>query len=206
MTYGFLTDVHGDLSALDWSLGCLQSADQIYFLGDVCGGRDVSACLERLRGAGVVCVPGNHDLWDFERGQLSAEQSRFLTELPLERAIEDWLAVHSDYNQDQYGVSFPYIHSQSDASRAFARFTQRLVFFGHTHLSQIHRLLPDGQIEFQRAPSALELQPGSRYLINVGAAADACCLLRNGKRLEFHFRTRPESDLPVAGKPWWRFW
>lgn len=212
MTYGFLTDVHGDLAALEWSLECLQSADQIYFLGDVCGGREVAACLERMRADGVLCVPGNHDLWEFERSELSAEQSRFLTELPLSREVEDWLAVHSDYDEDQHGVAFPYIHSQAAARRAFDRFPQRLVFFGHTHLSQIHRLLPDGTMEFRKAPAEFELDPASRYLINVGAASDACCLIRDGRRLEYHFRPKPETVLPSARKPepgrkpWWRFW
>lgn len=93
MVYGFLSDVHGDLEALEWALGSLAEADQIYFLGDVCGGREVSACLEVLRCQGVLCVSGNHDLWEFELTELSSEQREFLAGLPLSRQVEDWLAV-----------------------------------------------------------------------------------------------------------------
>lgn len=191
MTYGFLSDVHGDLAALEWALSCLQSAQQIYFLGDVCGGPEVAACIGLLRERQVLCVPGNHDLWDFERSHLTQEHDRFLLGLPLTREFPDGLAVHSDYSQDEFGVRFPYIHSELDARRAFAQFPQRLVFFGHTHLSQIHRLRPDGSIGFQRAPERISLGSDSRYLINVGAASQACAVLRPGGQLEYYFRPAP---------------
>ena len=206
MTYGFLSDVHGDLPALQWALGCLQGADQIYFLGDVCGGPQVAECLQLLRQRQVFCVPGNHDLWDFERHGLDAELDRFLTELPLMREVDDWLAVHSDFSRDDLGVCFPYIHSESDARRAFAQFPQRLIFFGHTHLSQIHWVTPEGNLGFQRARQPVTLDPDYRYLINVGAASQACCLLRDGGQLEYFFRD-PRTPRPEPrSRPWWQFW
>ncbi|MBS2037000.1 metallophosphoesterase [bacterium] len=188
MTYGFLSDVHGDLAGLEWALQSLQSADQIYFLGDVCGGPEAAACLQLMRQREVLCVPGNHDLWDFERNLLPPELGQYLVELPLSREFEDVLVVHSDYSQDQFGIHFPYIHSESDARRAFSQFSQRLIFFGHTHLSQIHRLKPDDTVSFQRAPQELMLDPDSRYLINVGQAGQVCCLLLEGIRLQYCFR------------------
>lgn len=95
--------------------------------------------------------------------------------LPLEQPVDDWLAVHSTYERDDRGVYFSYIHSELDARRAWAQFPQRLVFFGHTHLSQIHRLGPDGASQFLRG-SSFELDPDSRYLINVGMAAQGVLL------------------------------
>ena len=189
MNYGFFTDVHGDLEALEWALETLAEADQLYFLGDVCGGREDGACLEMLRSRGVLCVPGNHDLWEFELTGLAPEQREFLAGLPLSREVDDWLAVHSDYEQDAYGIRFPYIHSELDARRAFALFPQRLIFFGHTHLSQVHRLQPDGTIVFTRIREAYELQPECRYLINVGACPQVCLLYEaEAQRLTFHRR------------------
>ena len=190
MTYGFFSDVHGDLAALKWALETLAGADQLYFLGDVCGGREDRACLQLLRSRGVLCVPGNHDLWDFELTGLTPEQREFLAGLPLSREVDDWLAVHSDFEQDAYGIRFPYIHSESDARRAFAFFPQRLIFFGHTHLSQAHCLQPDGTIGFTRIGEGYDLRPECRYLVNVGATPDVCLLYEPAlPRLTFHRRS-----------------
>lgn len=189
MIYGFLSDVHGDLEALQWALSALSGADQIYFLGDVCGGREVRACLEMLRTRGVLCIPGNHDLWEFEWAGLTQGERDFLTGLPLTRETEDWLAVHSDFEQDSYGVRFPYIHSESEARKAFAHFPQRLIFFGHTHLSQVHCLRPDETVEFTRVREPHVVRPECRYLVNVGAAPEACLLYDSqAGRLDFRFR------------------
>lgn len=209
MTYGFISDVHGDLAALEWALAVLSGADQVYFLGDVCGGQDVSGCLELLRSCGVLCVPGNHDLWDFELTALSAEQRQFLADLPLSREIDDWLAVHSDFERDAHGIRFPYIHSESDARRALALFPQRLIFFGHTHLSQVHCLSPDGTIEFTRIRDAYSLRPQCRYLVNVGATPEVCLLYDAAKgELDYRFRSQRvvSSGEPVRNikRPWWR--
>jgi len=207
MKYGFFTDVHGDLEALHWVLESLSDADQWYFLGDVCGGREVGACLDLLRTHQVHCVPGNHDLWDFELTGLSLEQREYLAALPLTRPVEDWLAVHSDFAQDQYGISFPYIYSQSDAQRAFGQFPQRFIFFGHTHASQLHQLQPDGQIHFYRPREPCMLQPDCRYLINVGAAPQVCLLYDSELQcIEYRFR-QPVAPPPRPSETkigWWR--
>jgi len=203
MKYGFFTDVHGDLDALHWVLQSLGEADELYFLGDVCGGREVSGCLDLLRSRQIPCVPGNHDLWEFELTGLSSEHREFLAALPLTRPVDDWLAVHSDYVQDQLGIGFPYIYSQSDAERAFAQFPQRLIFFGHTHASQLHQLRPDGQIHFQRPRETFRLERDCRYLVNVGAAAQACLLYDSELQcLEYRFR-QPVAAAPAPKKSWW---
>ncbi|MBT9588496.1 metallophosphoesterase family protein [bacterium] len=188
MKYGFLSDVHGDLDALERALDCLREADRLVFLGDVLGGRHDRECLARLRAIpDLISVPGNHDLWDCELTGLPSDSQDYLRGLTVEQAVEDWLAVHSDYERGPGGeVRFPYIHSEVDARRAFDHFPQRLIFFGHTHLSQVHRLDPDGRIEFKRAPG-FELAPSSRYLINVGMAAQAVVTFDSAaQRIDYH--------------------
>lgn len=206
MKYGFFTDVHGDLEALRWVLDTLAEADQLYFLGDVCGGREVSACLELMSSHQVFCVPGNHDLWDFELTGLSSQEREYLAALPLKRTVQDWLAVHSDFFQDQQGISFPYIYSESDARRALAQFPERLIFFGHTHASQLHQLLPDGQIHFRRPREPFQLERDCRYLINVGAAAQACLLYDSElQRIDYRFRQPAAVSLTLPlPRSWWR--
>lgn len=168
--YGFFSDVHGDLGALQRALGRLRDVDRCFFLGDVAGGREVDACCELLMQRGIAGVVGNHDLWEFELAGLQPGSLELLRGLPRELAFDDFLAVHSDYE----GERFHYVHAESDAVRAFGRFPQRLVFFGHTHLSQVHELRADGGLGFYKAKPGLRhaLRQGSRYLVNVGAAND----------------------------------
>jgi hypothetical protein len=123
---------------------------------------------------GFLAVAGNHDRWDFELVGLSSDSRAWLSDLPLELTRPDMLCIHSDYEQSGGNVRFPYILTEEDARRAFARFPQRLIFFGHTHLSQIHELRED-RVLFQpvRASWDFPLLADSRYLINVGAASDS---------------------------------
>jgi predicted phosphodiesterase len=165
MIYGFLSDVHGNLQALEQVLNQLQVADRIICLGDIAGGRQVSECLARLRD--FPCVLGNHDSWEFELQGLSEADCDFFKKLPLEYREADFLAVHSDYLVDP--LRFPYIYSASEAARAFAHFPEGRVFFGHTHLQQLHWLTPEGELGFAKAGTqAIPLRADWRYLINVG--------------------------------------
>jgi predicted phosphodiesterase len=196
MKYGFLTDVHGDLEGLQRALNSLGGADAVYCLGDLAGGREVDECVELLRSQGIQSVKGNHDLWEFELEGLSESSQDFQRSLPLELQVDDWLAVHSDYEIHEGQPRFPYIYSQQDAQRAFQHFPERLVFFGHTHLSQVHRLNADGSIDFFRATeTAIQLDPQSRYLINIAMAAKAVALYDSEQQsLSYIFFEKPRSE------------
>lgn len=186
MIYGFITDVHGDLAGLQNALKALYEADRLVFLGDVTGGQQVEECLTLLRShPDLLAVPGNHDWWDFELLELPPDSQAYLRGLPLQIEIEDWLVLHSDYVIERDFPSFSYIRNESDARRAFSRFPQSVTFFGHTHLSQVHRLRQDGSIEFFRAEEQPEfpLDPNSRYLINVGMASQAAVLFDSERRV-----------------------
>ena len=223
MRYGFLTDVHGDLEVLTRALesltgtprrppqgGALEGCDLNFFLGDVAGsGREVEACIRRMRERGVLAVPGNHDLWDFELVGLSAESRDYLKGLPLQRDEADFTAVHSIYEVSGETMRFPYIHSEADARRAFAQFPQRLVFFGHTHLSQVHQLTAAGEVRFLRInqSSQIHLDPTSRYLVNVGAAPD-CAVVYDFERqeLDYVLFSRPTAPGARMGHGAWTLW
>lgn len=201
MKYGFVTDIHGDLEGCQRALEALAGADATYCLGDTAGGREVDRCVELLRSRGILSVKGNHDLWEFELEALKEDSKTWLRCLPFELPVEDWLAVHSDYETSGDETRFPYIYSQQDAQSAFQHFPQRLIFFGHTHLSQVHRRNPDGSIDFSKATEVpIQLDPQSRYLINVAMAAKGVALYDSQEQtISYTFFEQPNPE-PVVQK------
>ena len=197
MKYGFIADVHGNLTGLRSALDILAEADQLVFLGDVTGGREVEECLALLRSyPDILAVPGNHDWWDFELMGLLPESQAYLRDLPLQIEVEDWLALHSDYVIERDFPSFSYIRSESDARRMFSRFPHSVTFFGHTHLSQVYRLRQDDSVEFFSAEQRQEFQldRNSRYLINVGMASQAAVLFDSERRVvRYNLRADPKN-------------
>ena len=63
MRVGFISDIHGNLLALDAVLADLeqQQLDQVVCLGDVCFGPQPHECLERIRALGCPVIMGNWD-------------------------------------------------------------------------------------------------------------------------------------------------
>jgi putative phosphoesterase len=65
MRCGFISDIHGNLLALDAVLADLErrDVDAVVCLGDVCFGPQVSECLTRVRELGCPVILGNWDSW-----------------------------------------------------------------------------------------------------------------------------------------------
>ena len=68
MRVGFLSDIHGNLLALDAVLADLerQLVDRVVCLGDICFGPNVGGCMERVRDLGCPVVLGNWDCWSID--------------------------------------------------------------------------------------------------------------------------------------------
>ena len=96
MKIGVVSDVHGDIAALDSALGHLHrlGCDPILCAGDLLdiepSGEEV---IQRLKSEGVICIRGNHERWALDKhspeGQafssgtdLSPESLVFLAALP----------------------------------------------------------------------------------------------------------------------------
>ena len=92
-----ISDVHGNLEALEAVLGEIGDADAIYCAGDVVGyGPSPNECCELLRQHNVRCVKGNHDhtcvtLEDIEPCNSMARQSFYWTHRKLSDQNKDWL-------------------------------------------------------------------------------------------------------------------
>jgi len=68
MRVGFISDIHGNLFALEAVLADLerQEVDRLICLGDVCFGPQTHECLERIRELGCPIILGNWDSWSIE--------------------------------------------------------------------------------------------------------------------------------------------
>ena len=161
MRIAFLTDIHGNLEALNTTLQAAQTGgfDQLVILGDLVGyGPDPAAIVEIVGGLvdeGAVCIKGNHDeavcatsagmsenariAADWTRGQLREPHLDFLSTLPMTLRQEDRLYVHASARKPE---KWPYIRSADAADACLAATDARLVFAGHTHIPAVFHGLP----------------------------------------------------------------
>ena len=68
MRVGFISDIHGNLFALDAVLADLEhhDVDRIVCLGDICFGPQAHECLARVKELGCPVVLGNWDSWSID--------------------------------------------------------------------------------------------------------------------------------------------
>ena len=191
MRYLVLTDIHGNLEALDT---CLADArrrtfDSALVLGDLVGyGADPNAVVERVQAlAPLAIVRGNHDKVacgleqadGFNAVAKSAAQWTFAELTPAHRG---WLAalpsgpcVVDELVEICHGSPFDedmYIFDELEAVRALKVTTRPLCLFGHTHhpvtFAQSARAFETSG-PAASAESRLQLHEGSKYLVNPGA-------------------------------------
>ncbi len=185
MRYAIVSDIHSNLEALTAVLARCEPGDQVLCLGDVVGyGPNPNECVALVRALASACVLGNHDVAaiddhgltyfnpmareaiEWTQRVLLPEHAEWLDGLAYELRMPDYLLVHGapvDY--------FEYIMDTDAAAKAFAATDAPLVFVGHSHVAESYALAADGQIVQRRRPrgGTLELESGTRYLINVGS-------------------------------------
>jgi len=184
-------------------------------------GADPGPCLDELvaRAAGVVA--GNHDRaavgltdlawfnpyaraaaeWTAER--LSPAQARYLEELPLTAEVGEATLVHASPRNPE---AWQYIISLRDGERAFGHFSTRLGFIGHSHLPGVFVLGPEG-VAHRPGPGRTSLEPGRRYLINVGSVGQprdadprACYAIYDPEAAEVEIRRVPYDVVAARAK------
>ena len=159
MRYGVLSDVHGNLPALEAVCEAMPPVDGYLCAGDVVGYNPwPAACIDRLREMDAVTVRGNHDhavatdggAWfnsmgragvAYAREQLDRTALEWLDSLPTHETVsgEAVLLVHGhpdDPNRYTYPDSF---------SAAMLGENHRVVITGHTHV-QGHREFEGGLV------------------------------------------------------------
>ena len=171
MKYALLSDLHGNLQALD---ACLEharanGAEQYAFIGDLVGyGGNPAQVLDRvisLVSCGASCVRGNHEevtLYppeqircvqdesaEWTHAQLQPLQLSFLANLPLTAKLEhNVLLTHaSAHEPDQWH----YVDNSNAAERSMRAAAEqdpaiRYVFSGHVHKQALYFLTPTAKL------------------------------------------------------------
>src|SRR5215468_4347419 len=94
--WGLISDVHGNLPALELALQLLDDAGagKLAFLGDYLGRGDSDGCVQRIRGVADIAIVGNRDL-DWQDRVSSATRAYVLT-LPRTEQAGRLLVSHGD--------------------------------------------------------------------------------------------------------------
>ncbi|MBI5548039.1 MAG: metallophosphoesterase family protein [Deltaproteobacteria bacterium] len=167
MRIAVISDVHGNLPALEAVLADMGSIDALLCCGDLVGYYpDVAEVVDRLRALGALSVRGNHELMatgaipapveragyyriDWTRRALSPEQLGWLAALPCALELHrDGLAIEvrhaSPWDEETY------LYPDSPALAGLTLPDARWLFLGHTH----HPMLV-------RAGGGVVVNPGS---------------------------------------------
>ncbi|GAB7013858.1 metallophosphoesterase family protein [Halolamina salina] len=156
MQLGVISDVHGNLPALERVLEAMPSVDLLVCAGDVVGYNPwPAACVDTVRDRGIPTVQGNHDRAvangdaagfngmakagvDYARDQLGAGPIGWLGALPTERRVADGrVKIVHGHPDDPDHYTYP---------REFAPDLlddEELLIMGHTHV-QHHAVFDEG--------------------------------------------------------------
>src|SRR5256712_404019 len=139
--------------------------------------------LERMAERAQVITAGNHEhgvagLLDLDwfnryaraaaewtRERLDDDHRSYLAALPLVAEVDDATLVHASPDRPE---EWEYLVSAEDGFQAFAAFTTRLCFVGHSHLPGVWSLGSTGP-EWTPGAVEVDLEHGRRYLVNVGS-------------------------------------
>ena len=188
MRYAIISDIHGNLPALQKVLARLTSSsiDSYLCLGDIVGyGAQPNECCAIIQELDAVCIRGNHEEGvlrpDFEqwfnaaaraclvwtRGQLTEENRAFLESLAETAQIGNITICHGSIPDPNF-----YITSPQEALPSFQVMAGTVGFFGHTHSAEYFVQREAGGLPEQRPSPAGEtclVETGCKYLVNPGA-------------------------------------
>ena len=188
-----ISDIHGNLPALEAVLAAAGPFDQLWNLGDVVGyGAHPNEVIDRLRPLATINVRGNHDrvccgLTSSQGFNPVAAEAANWTQRTLTPGNLEWLrampkgplrvseramvAHGSPLHEDEYIVSM------RDAWLPLQRMDAEITFFGHTHLQgafsqrdqEWEEARPIYTTQDKAEEIAIDVPSGTRHLINPGS-------------------------------------
>jgi len=186
MRYALISDIHGNLEALEAVVKALsgEKIDSYLCLGDIVGyGANPKECIEIVRSLKPsVFIAGNHEwgiagLLDLDYFNEYARDAIEWTKKVLSRAEIEYLkSAHLTYEDELITLvhggliepdKFPYIMDSDDAYSTMKKMKTRLCFIGHTHVSEIYRS-DDGHAKLQDG-YGITPGKGAKYVVNVGS-------------------------------------
>ncbi|HWH24977.1 MAG TPA: metallophosphoesterase family protein [Candidatus Limnocylindria bacterium] len=162
MRIAVLSDIHGNLPALEAVLAAMAPYDAVWQLGDIVGyGPQPNEVIARLIDEGARGVRGNHDSaaigmlateafndeaaaaieWTAE--QLSPVARKWLAGLPTRAEDGPFTLVHGSPRDPMW----EYVYSVGVARANMARFTTQNCLVGHTHVPMLFRRRSDAVVE-----------------------------------------------------------
>lgn len=165
--WGLISDVHGNLAALDEAVRVLEGAGatRLGFVGDYLGRGDSDGCVRCIRRLADVAVLGNRDLdW---KDRVGAETREWVLQLPRQAQLGELVLAHGDarltpeFSTAQIGRAFV---------RAWAGLEARgatVLAFGHSHNARTWRKRGADEPP-EPIYGGAKLEPGWRYFVNVG--------------------------------------
>ncbi len=227
MKYGILSDIHGNLEALEACLEALVgTVDGYLCAGDIVGyGANPNECCDRVRQIGAQVVMGNHDLaastlHGLERfnaqagtaarwahGRLAAGNREWLAALPLTIDYEWGCLVHGTPVGPE---EFDYLEMDWQVRESLDAIAPRsLCVVGHSHCPGCYCLSPDAALEYKEGAAGLRvsMEPGWRYALDCGSVGqprddnpDAACAVLDTDAGEVRVLRVPYAVEQAQGK------
>ncbi len=186
MRYAIISDIHGNLEALESVLTEIDNrkVDSLICLGDVVGyGPNPNECVEIIQEKAEIILAGNHDYaplgkldisyfnpWaksaiEWTSEHLTQSSIDFLLNLPLKKELDGFTIVHATPNDPE---DWNYIITIGDAVKNFPEFKGQICFVGHSHVPMIVTLNENEDYRVIRNNPVL-IDPKLRFIINVGS-------------------------------------
>jgi len=185
MRYAIISDVHGNLEALEAVLHKIDSlnADRIVCLGDIVGyGANPNECVSLVKDRAHLALCGNHDhaavgktsieyfnsyaraaiMWTV--GVLEPDSVDFLKRLPFTASVDGAYLVHATPSDP---TSWSYVFEANDAVHEFSFFEEDICFIGHSHFALY--FVKEGNACRVAMPGTFTFERGNRYMVNVGS-------------------------------------
>ncbi len=204
MRIAVLSDVHGNLPALEAVLAALAPYDAVWQLGDVVGyGPQPDEVVARLATEKAVGVRGNHDAaalgelptdlfnddariaveWTAER--IAPRTRAWLAGLPERLAREGFTLVHGSPRDP----TWEYVMSVAVARANMAAFSTEHCLVGHTHVPLVFRAAGATVEALRPDDGAIFELDGERAIVNPGSVGQprdgdprACAMLLDTER------------------------
>jgi predicted phosphodiesterase len=166
--WGLVSDVHGNLPALEEALGVLAAAGaaRFAFLGDYLGRGDSDACVRLIRDVAAVAVVGNRDLdWQHRVSPITRE---WVLGLPRFACVDGVLMAHGDARLTRMVSTSQIARQFNEAWAEMERRQARVAAFGHSHYARVWHKASAAAPPELLAGSTVALLPEGRYFVNVG--------------------------------------
>ena len=186
MRYGLISDIHGNLEALEAALGDLakERIDEYLCIGDIVGyGANPRECIKIVRELELkALIAGNHEwgvlgfldidyfneyareaiLWT--KNILNHHETDYLKSFKLSWSEGCMTLVHGSLEEPQ---EFYYIFDPKDADKTLKLQKTQLCFVGHSHMPGI--FYSDGKVANRVNSLKTRIEADKRYVINIGS-------------------------------------